>query len=443
MKVNAMRQVQAQVRWDRDSIPAGESSVRHLLLEVIAPEQEETCMEDKPVNLALVIDRSGSMGGGDLVAACQAAVSIAETLGEKDRLSIVAFDHQVVVLEQGLAMDEIGKHKAMTAIAELRPGGSTNLSGGWFEGARCVSGVIETGFAEEGRVLILSDGHANNGICEPGQLMEHAREMAERGVMTSAVGIGDGYSPLQLDALAEGGRGRLHDAATPQEIVEVVTGELGELKAVTARNVRVTCQFPPGTAVEGLSRQSVDRNGGITTFSLGEIVGGAIRPLALRVEFPAHEKGEPLSIDFKISWRDPQAPDREQLLNLQVPVMVVSAQEAADSRVDFEVVQRIAGLWEATIAYHSMRDNEGRDFHGAESRYTKIEEHYWGLIKDLPDAMERLERFRLARERVAREWQGRSKRQAFTLSKKAMLFEKDLRKTDQGAWYDHVDEHRN
>jgi len=440
MKVNTMRQVQAQVRWDRDSIPAGESSVRHLLLEAIAPEQEETCIEEKPVNLALVIDRSGSMGGGELAAVCQAAVSIAETLGEKDRLSIVAFDHHVVVLEEGLAMDETGKHKAMTAIAELRPGGSTNLSGGWFEGARCVSGVIETGFAEEGRVLILSDGHANNGICEPGQLMEHAREMAERGVMTSAVGIGDRYSPLQLDALAEGGRGRLHDAATPQEIVEVVTGEMGELKAVTARNVQVTCKCPSGVIVEGLSRQSVDRYGGITTFSLGEIVGGAIRPLALRVEFPAHEKGEPLSIDLEISWRNPQAPDREQLLNLQVPVMVVAAEETGESRLELEVVQRIADLWEATVAYQSMRDNEGRDYHAADSRYQRIEEHYLALIDDLPDAMERLERFRLARERVAREWQGRSKRQAFTLSKKAMLFEKDLRKIDQGSWSDHVDE---
>ena len=215
---------------------------------------------------------------------------------------------------------------------------------------------------------------------------------------------------------------------------------MGELKAVTARNVQVTCKCPSGVIVEGLSRQSVDRYGGITTFSLGEIVGGAIRPLALRVEFPAHEKGEPLSIDFEISWRNPQAPDREQLLNLQVPVMVVAAEETGESRLELEVVQRIADLWEATVAYQSMRDNEGRDYHAADSRYQRIEEHYLALIDDLPDAMERLERFRLARERVAREWQGRSKRQAFTLSKKAMLFEKDLRKIDQGSWSDHVDE---
>lgn len=443
MKVNTMRQIQAQVRWDRDSLPAGESSVRHLLLEVIAPEQEETCMEEKPVNLALVIDRSGSMGGGGLAAACWAAVSIAETLGEKDRLSIVAFDHQVEVLEEGLAMDETGKHKAMTAIYDLRPGGRTNLSGGWFEGARCVADGIETGFTEEGRVLILSDGHANSGICDPELLMKHARKMGERGVATSAVGIGDRYSPLQLDALAEGGQGRLHDAATPKEIVEVVTGELGELKAVTARNVQVTCKFPPGAVVKGLSRQGVDRDGGITTFSLGEIVGGAIRPLALRVEFPAHEKGKSLPIGLEISWRDPQTPDRDQFLNLQVPVKVVSVEEAAESRADLEVVQRIAELWEATVAYRSMRDNENGDFHAAELRYARIEEHYLALINDLPDAMERFHRFQVARRRVTQEWQGRSKRQAFTLSKKAMLREKDLRQTDQGAWYDQVDENRN
>ena len=223
--MSTKRKIQVQARWDKDVIPAGESSTRHLLLEVIAPEQEETGLEKSPVNLALVIDRSGSMGHGSLEAACQAARSIAESLEETDRLSIVTFDHQAEVLLEALAMDAEGRRLATEGISRIHTGGCTDLSRGWFEGARCVANLIDTGEASEGRVLILSDGHANEGICDPVALLEHAREMAQRGVMTSAVGIGAGYSPLQLDALAEGGRGRLHDAESPQDIVDVVTGE--------------------------------------------------------------------------------------------------------------------------------------------------------------------------------------------------------------------------
>ena len=84
---------------------------------------------------------------------------------------------------------------------------------------------------KSGHVVLLSDGHANEGIVDPSSLRSHADEMASRGVTTSAVGVGNGYSPLQLEALSEGGLGRLHDAGTPDEMIETILGELGEVDA--------------------------------------------------------------------------------------------------------------------------------------------------------------------------------------------------------------------
>ena len=81
----------------------------------------------------------------------------------------------------------------------------------------------------------------------------HAQKLAERGVATSAVGIGDGYSPLQLDALAEGGGGRLHDAADPEELHEAIVGELNQLRTVVARNLMVTVETA-GAEIQGINK---------------------------------------------------------------------------------------------------------------------------------------------------------------------------------------------
>jgi hypothetical protein len=63
-------------------------------------------------------------------------------------------------------------------------------------------------------------------------------------------------------------------------------------------------------------------------------------------------------------------------------------------------------------------------------------------VTELPDATERLDRLSQASERVSHQWEGRSKRQAFSLSKKAMLAERDLRSQEQGDWHDHLDDQK-
>ena len=153
-------------RWDNALVPAGESCARSLLLEVTAPPRPQPRVARPPVNLALVIDRSGSMSGPNLAAARRAATGVAQGLTEADRLSVVVFDDHVETLFSGLAMDPAGKRQAEKLIAGINSGGSTDLGGGWFEGARCAAMVIEQqGFAE-GHVLLLSDGHATGRFAD-------------------------------------------------------------------------------------------------------------------------------------------------------------------------------------------------------------------------------------------------------------------------------------
>lgn len=436
------RQVTVRARWDKDLVPTGRSSQRNLLLEITAPPKPEQSSRRAPINLALVVDRSGSMRGDRIAAARYAASGIVDALDERDRLSLVIFDNEVDPLLKGVAMDAIGKRQARGLIERVHSRGMTNLSAGWFEGAHCAAKLLERSDFTEGNVLVLSDGHANQGICDPDELLTHARELAERGIKTSAVGIGESYSPLQLDALAEGGHGRLHDAETVEDIVDVVLGELGELHAITARNVRLTLAHPCGARLDVLTRSPIDHEGDRYSLQLGDIVADASRPVAVRVDLDACDQGARLSFGVTVDWqgsREQQVPGR---VDVETRLHVVPAEEADAQIVEHDVVERVATLWEAVMGYRAMRRNERRDFDGAAALYAASEADYCALVSDLPDASERVERLRSSSDRVSRQWDGRSKRTSYALSKKSMRGERDLRRSDQGEWYDHLDDDR-
>ncbi len=436
------RKVTVEARWDNELVPAGRSSERNLLLDIIAPPKPEQSKEQSPINLALVIDRSGSMSGSRLEAARRAATGIVDALSERDQLSLITFDNNVNIVLSGRAMDAAGRSEAQQKIARLYPGGCTDLAGGWFAGARCAAELLDRGIYKNGHVLILSDGKANRGNCNPDELLEHARELAERGVKTSAVGIGADYSPLQLDALAEGGRGRLHDAESVADIIDVVLGELGELQSTTACDVQLKLTFPPACSIDLLTRSSVTRERGTYTVQLGDIVANASRPVGVRVDLPAFEQGERLPFTAEVTWRGSLDQQAEGRVVQETKLYVVPPQEADARAAHRDVVERVADLWEAVLAYRAMRRNERRDYAGARVLYSSSSASYKELVDDLPDSKERLDRLNVVQERVSEPWEGRSKRQAFALSKKAMLAERDLREKDQGDWHDHLDDDR-
>lgn len=156
-----------------------------------------------PLHLALVVDRSGSMDGAPLDAAREAAVSVVQRLHPDDVVGVVAFDDTAItVVEPGRGSTQ--PHIA-TEIRSISSGGSTNLSGGWLR-----ADALLRPFAREGtstRIVLLTDGHANIGITDAGQLAALTQEARRRGITTSTIGFGRGYDEDLLRAMADAGGG--------------------------------------------------------------------------------------------------------------------------------------------------------------------------------------------------------------------------------------------
>ena len=169
-------------------------SMRYLSCTVKTPEVKQEQSQDQHLNLALVIDASGSMQGYPLQAACNTAIELVKMLHSGDYLSIVSFANDFITHLDSTRMDEEGKWEAERRILQIASRGATDLAGGWFEGARLLTGVMEEDPSLSNHIILLSDGHANRGILEPDILATHAGEMRDRGIYTTTVGIGDDYS---------------------------------------------------------------------------------------------------------------------------------------------------------------------------------------------------------------------------------------------------------
>jgi len=254
-----------------------------------------------PLNLAVVIDRSGSMHGDKLRFAQEAALHVARTLAAGDRQAVVAYDDQVEVIAESAQMDAGSRRRVSEAIRALFPRGCTDLHGGWLCGAQQASAWVDG--ASVSRVLLLSDGLANRGDTDPESLAFQAEGLAERGVGTSTFGVGLDFNEHLLAAMADRGRGRFYFIEHPARIPEIFRQELGEMLSVVARSVVVRVEHPREVHVELLGGIPHQVQPGMITVPLGELVSGELRELYLRASVPPGTPGARVEVRAVLAFQ--------------------------------------------------------------------------------------------------------------------------------------------
>lgn len=217
---------------DHEPVADGGFFVRALLrIEGDPPKGEDRV----PLNLSLVLDRSGSMEGEPLRAAISAAAMLVRRLHMDDVVSVVAYDDEVEVVAKPATGDE--QEELAQQIEGITVGGMTNLSGGWLRGHDLVAENRREGGVN--RILLLTDGHANRGITAPEQLVGLTRTAAEVGISTTTIGFGPGYDEDLLQAMADAGRGGTYYIEHADQASGVFEEELEGLLSLAAQNIRI------------------------------------------------------------------------------------------------------------------------------------------------------------------------------------------------------------
>ena len=276
-----------RARTDRRYIRTNGHSERFVLVEITAPPARKD-QPRPPVNLAFVLDRSGSMAGDKIRLARAAVEASLARLHPTDRFALVTYDDQIDVVWPGSPATAEARQAALARLAEIDARGSTDLGGGWLRGCEQVASALSADGVN--RCLLLTDGLANVGITDGNELTSHATELLARGVSTTTFGVGADFDEVLLSAMATAGGGNFYYISSAAQIADYVTSEVGEALEVVARDVAVELTTREDVAVESLTPYPVERHGARTVVRLGALVSEQVSQVVLRLKLP-HRRG--------------------------------------------------------------------------------------------------------------------------------------------------------
>jgi Ca-activated chloride channel family protein len=200
-----------------------------------------------PLNISVVIDRSGSMEGIKMGYAKKAARAIVDQLKPEDLISIVMYDHAVDSVQSPVHV--IDKEKIKAKIDRITPRGSTNLWGGTEQGYQYVEKNYKAGFIN--RVLLISDGLANVGLTDSALIRIRVQKFKDdEGISLSTFGVGLDYNETLMTDMAETGAGNYYFIEAPDQMAGLFNKELSGLMNVAAQNAELRVRLPKGVRVQ-------------------------------------------------------------------------------------------------------------------------------------------------------------------------------------------------
>lgn len=231
-----------------------------------------------PLNLAVVLDRSGSMTGAKLEKTKQAAMQLVDRLAPNDIFSLVIFSDEARVLVPAQRVED--KEALKERIESIEADGSTALYAGVKMGADQLGEFFSSKHIN--RVILLSDGLANVGPSTPRELRRLGSRLAERGISVTTIGVGDDYNEDLMAGLAEASDANYYYVQDTEKLPEIFAKELGGLLTIAARDVRIEIVCPDGVKPLGFIGRAEQFQNQKATVTLSQFTPGQDRYLFLR-----------------------------------------------------------------------------------------------------------------------------------------------------------------
>lgn len=242
-----------------------------------------------PVNLALVLDRSGSMQGDRIVRAREAAIAAVERLDERDFVSVVLFDDRIDVLAGAQTASKANKSAIIEKLRMVQARGATAIFGGVSTAATELRKNLERKLVN--RIILLSDGEANVGPSSPQELGLLGASLVKEGISVSTMGVGLGYNENLMAELARRSDGNTYFIENSDDMPRIFGAELGDVLSVAARDVKLTIRFRDASPVELVGRDGRIEDG-VVTVDFNQIYARQEKFVLVRTEFPIGKDGE-------------------------------------------------------------------------------------------------------------------------------------------------------
>ncbi len=238
--------------------------------------------ERAPVNVSIVLDRSGSMAGEKLERAKDAAKEAISHLSGDDIFSLVVYDTAVDVLVPATKVSD--RELLHERIDSIRSGQSTALFAGVSKGAAELRKFLD--MERVNRVILLSDGIANQGPSSPSELGDLGASLIKEGISVTTIGLGLDYNEDLMAKLADRSDGNHVFVEHPNQLVGVFNEEFGDILSVVAQEVMIQIRTAESVRPVRVLGWEADISGNLVEVAMNQIYSDQEKYVILEVEVP-------------------------------------------------------------------------------------------------------------------------------------------------------------
>ncbi len=271
-------------------LQAGRSEVfAHVAVRASHPEDTRRV----PVNLALVLDRSGSMRGQKLVDAKRAARELVMRLGPEDRLALVHYGTDVTAFPS-MKMTEEARQQLLSFVDAIQDEGSTHISGGLEAAAAELRPYVHD--YRVSRIILVSDGQPTVGLVEPAEFSQLTRGYRNTGLAVSSLGVGEDFNEQLMQGIAEQGGGFYGFIDQPERLALILQRELEQAAATMARQVVLRLELPPDVREAEVLGMRAERQGRWLQVPLYDLAAGQEARVVVKLTLDTRASSLPVDV---------------------------------------------------------------------------------------------------------------------------------------------------
>jgi Ca-activated chloride channel family protein len=260
-----------------------------------------------PLNLAIVVDKSGSMKGERIARAIDAGVGIVERMRDGDTITVVDFDTSAEVVVAPTRLTGGNRASVETAIRGIRLGGDTCISCGLETAAAQLRSVPIAG-DHVTRIMLLSDGATNHGVTDMGGLRGIAGRMRDRGCAITTIGVDVDFDEKVMAALATESNGRHYFVASASGLPSIFAQEFDSLVASVAQDTDMIVDLAPGVEVDQVFDRTFRRENGPSgdriVIPFGVLAGKQEKTALVKLRVPTDHDGQTPVAKVAVAYRD-------------------------------------------------------------------------------------------------------------------------------------------
>lgn len=362
----------------------------YLNLEVKADEVRDYS-ERTPLNISVVIDKSGSMSSKHKLEFVKKAVEhIIDELGYDDYISIITYDDDVKVIYASSQVED--KTRLKSDVKKLMSGGFTNLSGGMNQGFDEVEKTFRKGYVN--RVLLLSDGLANRGITDKQELNNIVKKKSDyNGITISTFGVGNDFNENLMADLAIFGKGNYYYIKNSADIPEIFASELKGVRILIAQESRIKVKFPSNyLSVKNVFGYHYEVSGDEIIIDLKDIFSAQKK--SVLIKFAVNRKIDSRQeFESELTYYDARDNMRRVEENINTPIIPVNSGSEYEEGVNISVKQNVIRQEANDIMEQALLDADSGNYENAREKIRKGKEYMNEQSGSVPSSPEMTEQY--------------------------------------------------